>query len=86
MKRLSHVIGCDHKLWEDANGKKHLLILRLMNFLKFNHENVLYISHDKEEIEHAKLISLCQTYYVKTNGLIERDLDEIANIFESTRR
>ena len=76
------MIGRDHKLWEDSEGgKKHLLVLRLMKFLKCNHENVLYVGHDKEVIQHLTNNNFCQTFYVKTEGLTFHDLARIENIF-----
>jgi len=76
-KRLSHVIGGDSKLVKESNFKKYLLILTLINHLDRKHENVLYISGNKDEIDNVNRINVCHTYHVKTRGLTESDFDFI---------
>ena len=76
-KFLSHVIGYDHKIAKESNGKKHLILLKLLQFLQRSHSEILYISHDKEIIEHLTTIRLCKTYLVETEGIKKSDFEEI---------
>ena len=74
---VSHVIGGDSKLVIDAEYKKQLVLLTLLKFLQKKHENVLYISGNKNEIDIVNKINVCHTYYVKTQGLTPNDLQSI---------
>ena len=49
--------------------------------LNRDHDSVLYIGHDKDTIEHLNNISICHTYWVKTTGMIDNDLNAIKENF-----
>lgn len=53
----------------------------LIQFLGRDHDGVLYIGHDKAVIDHINRIDICHTYYVKTDGLTHRDLDQLQQRF-----
>ena len=75
-RQLSHVIGSNHLLRKE-NDKEYLVILKLMHVLRRSHENVLYIGHRKEIIEHLASINACHTHYIKTKGITQHDIDTI---------
>ena len=64
-------------LMKQCENKKHLIVLKLIRFLKYDHNNVLYIGNDKNVIELLKKHNFCHTFYVKTKGITERDLNKI---------
>ena len=80
-KFLSHVIGFDHKIAKESNGKKHLILLKLLQFLQRSHSEILYISHDSEIIEHLKTIRLCKVYLAETQGITQKDLESIQEAY-----
>merc|ERR1712113_322305 len=74
-KLLSHVIGYDHVVAKGTEGKRHLILLKLMQFLHRDHQDFLYSSHDSQELEHMDQIGICKTFEIKTKGLLQSDLD-----------
>ena len=82
-KVLTHVIGCESKLYKENGGdsKKHLLILTLLKYLDRTHNQLLYISNNKNVIKQLNdgNFVFCKTYQIDTNGLTNKDLDNIYN-------
>jgi len=76
-KFLSHVIGFDHKIAKESANKKHLMMLKLLQFLQRSHDELLYIGHDKQVTEHLRQIKICKTYWCQSKGLTQSALDEI---------
>ena len=76
-KFVSHVMGCDHKLSIEAQGKTHLILLKLLQFLQRSHGEMLYIGNDREIVSHLKRIKVCETFFCQTKGLTEKDFGEI---------
>ena len=76
-KLLSHVVGYDHTVQKTTEGKRHLILLKLMQFLHRGHHEMLYVSNDKEVLDHVRKVGICKTLYIKTKGLLQSDLDTI---------
>mmetsp|Transcript_45806 Transcript_45806/g.73325 ORF Transcript_45806/g.73325 Transcript_45806/m.73325 type:complete len:244 (+) Transcript_45806:131-862(+) len=76
-KLLSHVIGYDHKMSKQASGKRHLILLELLQFLQKPHASVLYVGNEKETVEHIRSIQICKAYHVDSHGLVGQDFDKI---------
>ena len=80
-KLVSHIIGWDHKISKDTDRRKHLVLLELLQFLHRSHCELLYISYDKETIQHLENIQICRTYLCERKGLTQKDLDNIKEMF-----
>ena len=76
-KLVSHIIGYDHKMSKDVGGKRHLILLKLLQFLDKKHDTMLYIGCDKQLIHHINSIQICKTYHVETKGLTRNDMEKI---------
>ena len=76
-KLLSHIFGYDHRISDETEGKRHLMLLKLLQSLNRKHEQLLYIGSDLEIVSHLQSIQLCKTYHVETKGLLKSDLVEI---------
>merc|ERR1712087_47307 len=76
-KLLSHVIGYNHKMARDTRGKRHLLLMKLMQFVGCNHQQMLYVGADKQVVRHVKEIQVCRTHLVKARGMTAEDLKQI---------
>ena len=77
----SHILGEDHQFTEEAEGKKHLLLLRILQFLGTSHDEMLYIGTEWSAIEHLDKIELCKTYWCETKGLAQGDLNAISKLY-----
>ena len=73
----TRIIGWDSKMYEDHEGKTYLILLGLLQKLNKAHNELLYIGHDKEMIEHLKSIQICERYHCKTKGLTQNDMEYI---------
>eukprot|EP01084_Bolivina_argentea_P294446 506599_1 len=80
-KWLSHIFGYDHRISNNVSGKRHLMLLKLLQSLQRKHDQMLYIGNDNNIIQHINSIQLCKTYLVETKGLLQSDLDEIKQIY-----
>lgn len=80
-KLISHIIGWDHKISQQTDRRKHLILLELLQFLHRSHCQLLYVSHDKDIIQHLDNIQICKTYLCKRKGLTQTDLDIIQEMF-----
>lgn len=78
---VSHVIGWDHGMAQETNHKKHLILLKLMDSLGRQHEEMLYVGNDKEQMNHIRSIGLCRTFLAETQGLTEEAMNKIADSF-----
>ena len=80
-KLISHIIGWDHKISKDTDRRKHLILLELLQFLHRSHCELLYVSHDKEIVQHLNNIQICKTYLCEQKGLTQNDLDTIQGMY-----
>jgi len=80
-KLISHIIGWDHKISKDTDRRKHLILLELLQFLHRSHCELLYISHDREIVQHLNNIQICKTYLCDRKGLTQNDLDTIQAMY-----
>jgi len=76
-KLLSHVIGYNHKMARGTQGKRHLLLMKLMQFVGCRHQEMLYVGGDEQMVRHVKAIQVSRTYRVKTKGVTAADLKQI---------
>lgn len=76
-KFVSHVMGRDHKIFVEAEGKRHLMLLKLMQFLQRSHDEMLYIGNNRDTVSHLNRIKICQTFLCQTKGLTEKAFAEI---------
>lgn len=77
---LWHVIGENHK-FRDNVGSEYLLVLKLLDSLRIDHERALYVGNRKDIIDHLKKINVCHTYLVETKGLTNDDLQIIEQMY-----
>ena len=61
--------------------KKHLIILKLIKYLKKDFDELLYISNNIDDCEHLKKINVCNTYNIKTQGMTTQDMTIIERKF-----
>ena len=80
-KMVSNVIGWNHKMVKGCRGKRHLMLLKMMQSLGISHDEMLYVGNDKEVVDHLHDIGLCKTYLVETKGLTVDGMDEIKRKF-----
>lgn len=73
----SHVIGYDHNLMYDSDDKQPIVLLKLIQLMKKEDNNVLYIGNDKNIIQYLHKINLCHCYLVQEKGLTQQDLIKI---------
>ena len=78
---IPHVIGKDHPLMQENNHKIHIIVLKLIHYLKKEHNNVLYVGCNKDVIDHMSQIQACNTYFVKTKGMLFQDMKKIERKF-----
>lgn len=76
-KLISHIIGGDHLISKQCNGRKHLILLKLLQSLERSHDDMLFVGSNKKEIEHLDAIKVCKTYLVETSGLTEKAMMHI---------
>merc|ERR1719273_281892 len=78
---VSHVIGWDHAMAEEANHKKHLILLKLLQSLGRAHDEMLYIGNQRSDIDHFDQIGICMTSLCETQGLTEEAMNKLADSF-----
>ena len=80
-KVVSHVIGWDDALAKKAQHKMHLILLQLLQSASRAHAELLFVTHDKEQVEHLESIGACKTYLCKAKGMTLSDIDEIQKLY-----
>jgi len=78
---VSHVVGRDHAMAINADHKKHLILLDLLDTLGRTHDEMLFIGANEQEIDHLRSIGLCRTSFCETQGLTEEAMESIASTF-----
>ena len=81
VSKYNHILGIDSNIVTDTGNKKHLVLLKLMKYLDRHHENVLYISNNKDDTDHLNSINVCYTYYCQNFGLTSADIDKIVETY-----
>ena len=76
-KLLSHVIGYNHKMARSTRGKRHLVLMKLMQFVGCRHQEMMYVGGDEQVVRHMRQIQVCRTHHVKTQGMTAADLKQI---------
>lgn len=76
-KLISHIIGSDHIISKESQGRTHLILLQLMQSLERSHDEVLHVSQNRNEVEHLKAIKICRTDWCETRGLTANAMNEI---------
>ncbi len=51
---ISHIIGWDKNMYVECNGKRHLILLKLLNLCRKQHNEMLYVGNDKDIIQHLE--------------------------------
>ena len=80
-KLLSHIIGCDHMMQYQCEGKRHLIMFKLLKSMQKYHDEILYCGHDEEVVNHLERIKVCKTYLCKTKGLVEADFENMLETY-----
>lgn len=75
------MIGYDHVVAKGTEGKRHLILLKLMQFLHRDHQDFLFVSNNRENLDHVDQIGICKTFEIKTKGLLQSDLDAVHREF-----
>ena len=81
---VSHVIGRDHAMAEETNHMKHLILLKLLQSLSREHDEMLFVGNKKEEIEHFKTNAFCRAYWCETQGLTEEAMNKLVESYFSS--
>ena len=58
---------------QEHNGKARLIVLKLIHYLQREHDAVWYVGYYNQVIEYINDIKACNTYQVKTKGMLESD-------------
>jgi len=80
-KLLSHIIGSDHMMQYQCEGKRHLIMFKLLKTMNKFHDEILYVGHDKDVVQHLEQIKCCKTYLCKTKGLVDKDFETIRSAY-----
>ena len=80
---VSHVIGKDHAMAQETNHKKHLILMKLLQSLSRNHDEMLFVGNKREDVDHFEQICLCKTYLCETQGLTEDAMNELIDSYFS---
>jgi len=76
-KLISHIIGADHIISKESEGRTHLILLQLMQSLDRSHDEMLYVGNDRNGVDHLKRIKICRTDWCETRGLTQNAMNEI---------
>lgn len=76
-KLISHVIGSDHIISKESEGRTHLILLQLLQSLDRSHDEMLFVGNDRNGVEHLRRIKICRTDWCQTRGLTQEAMNEI---------
>ena len=63
--------------------QKYLVILRIIKFLKRDHDELLFVTNNKQDLDQINKINLCDTYFIETKGMTSQNMIYIENKFKS---
>ena len=76
-KLVSHIIGSDHIVSKESEGKTYLILLQLMQSLERSHDEMLYVGNSRATVDHLRAIKVCRTDWCETRGLTANAMNEI---------
>ncbi len=74
---ISHIVGWDKNMYVECNDKRHLILFKLLNMLRKQHNEILYVGNDKDIIQHLENIKACEVYYCATKGLTQNGINAV---------